>query len=49
MAEHDDVTTEYRIEHDTMGEVRDACDALETVVADEFWPLPRYREMLFPV
>ena len=22
MAEHDDVTTEYRIEHDTMGEVR---------------------------
>jgi glutamine synthetase len=34
---------------ETMGEVREACDALETVVADEFWPLPRYREMLFPV
>ncbi len=34
---------------DTMGEVRDACDALELNVGDEFWPLPRYREMLFPV
>jgi glutamine synthetase len=34
---------------DTMGDVRDACDALELTVGDEFWPLPRYREMLFPV
>ncbi len=34
---------------DTMGEVRDAADALELVVGDEYWPLPRYREMLFPV
>jgi glutamine synthetase len=34
---------------DTMAAVREACDALETVVGDEFWPLPRYREMLFPV
>jgi glutamine synthetase len=32
-----------------MGEVREACDALELSIADEFWPLPRYREMLFPV
>ncbi len=34
---------------ETMGEVRDAADALELVVGDEYWPLPRYREMLFPV
>ena len=34
---------------DIMGEVREACDALEVTVGDEFWPLPRYREMLFPV
>src|SRR5918999_540354 len=30
-------------------EVRAACDKLELVVADELWPLPKYREMLFPV
>ncbi len=34
---------------DTMAEVREAADALELIVGDEFWPLPRYREMLFPV
>ena len=34
---------------DTMGGVRDAADALELVIGDEYWPLPRYREMLFPV
>ena len=34
---------------DTMAGVREACDALELVVGDEFWPLPKYREMLFPV
>jgi len=34
---------------DAMHEVREAVDALELVVGDEFWPLPRYREMLFPV
>ena len=34
---------------DTMADVRDAADALELVVGDEYWPLPRYREMLFPV
>jgi glutamine synthetase len=32
-----------------MQEVRDAVDALELVVGDEYWPVPRYREMLFPV
>lgn len=30
-----------------MGEVREHADALEGMVADELWPLPKYREMLF--
>jgi glutamine synthetase len=30
-----------------MQKVRDACDALELVVDDHLWPLPKYREMLF--
>lgn len=30
-----------------MGAVRAAADALETVVADDLWPLPTYQEMLF--
>ena len=34
---------------DTMAEVRKMCDALELIVGDDFWPLPKYREMLFPV
>ena len=34
---------------EAMQAVRDACDALEVGIADELWPLPRYREMLFPV
>jgi glutamine synthetase len=34
---------------DTMAEVRACCDALERVVSDDCWPLPKYREMLFPV
>lgn len=34
---------------DRMAETRGACDALEVVVGDDFWPLPKYREMLFPV
>jgi glutamine synthetase type III len=29
--------------------VRNCCDAIEVSVADEQWPLPKYREMLFPV
>jgi glutamine synthetase len=32
-----------------MGAARDAADALELRLPDENWPLPRYREMLFPV
>ena len=34
---------------DTMARVRAAADALELMVDDECWPLPKYREMLFPV
>ncbi len=34
---------------DTTAEVRKVCDALELIVGDDFWPLPKYREMLFPV
>jgi glutamine synthetase len=30
-----------------MDRVRVAADALEKVVADDFWPLPKYSEMLF--
>jgi glutamine synthetase len=30
-----------------MDRVRAHADALETMVADEYWPLPKYREMLF--
>ncbi|HJU90367.1 MAG TPA: glutamine synthetase III [Gemmatimonadaceae bacterium] len=34
---------------DRMADVRAAADALELSVADEVWPLPKYREILFPV
>ena len=34
---------------DAMAAVRAACDALELALPDEQWPLPKYREMLFPV
>jgi glutamine synthetase len=30
-----------------MGGVREAADALEKVVADDLWPLPKYSEILF--
>jgi glutamine synthetase len=30
-----------------MAEIRTDCDEIESVVADDFWPLPKYREMLF--
>lgn len=30
-----------------LNELRAEIDGLETVVADEYWPLPKYREMLF--
>jgi glutamine synthetase len=31
----------------TLLEVRRYCDELETIIADDQWPLPKYREMLF--
>jgi glutamine synthetase len=34
---------------DAMAAVRAASDAIELAVPDELWPLPKYREMLFPV
>jgi glutamine synthetase len=34
---------------DAMAAVRAASDALELLVPDDQWPLPKYREMLFPV
>ena len=34
---------------DRMADVRITCDALELIVGDEHWPLPKYREILFPV
>ena len=40
------LTTQVR---DIMLEVRNCCDALEMALPDESWPLPKYREMLFPV
>jgi glutamine synthetase len=30
-----------------MAEIRTDCDDIEAVVADDYWPLPKYREMLF--
>jgi glutamine synthetase len=27
--------------------LREVADELETVVADDLWPLPKYRELLF--
>jgi len=34
---------------DAMTDVREKCDELELMVSDSEWPLPKYREMLFPV
>jgi glutamine synthetase len=30
-----------------MSDVRQVCDELESIVADDYWPLPKYREILF--
>jgi glutamine synthetase len=32
-----------------MADVREISDALELAVSDDLWPLPKYREMLFPL
>ena len=50
---HDDLPKQARLltsaGADAMAAVRESTDALELKVADELWPLPKYREMLFPV
>ena len=52
--DHDDLeSTEKLAEHaqkgllPAMDAIRAASDVLETVVADDLWPLPTYQEMLF--
>jgi glutamine synthetase len=30
-----------------LNNLRTAADKLETMIADDLWPLPTYREMLF--
>ncbi|MGC4003030.1 MAG: hypothetical protein QM811_07810 [Pirellulales bacterium] len=46
-----DVTAEAKHFNDTvkpaMLAVREIADELETIVADDIWPLPKYQEMLF--
>jgi glutamine synthetase len=48
---HEDVLEHVRYIHDVvvpaMEAVRAAADALEKVVADDVWPLPKYSEILF--
>lgn len=34
---------------DRMASLRQVCDAVESMIDDTVWPLPKYREMLFPV
>ena len=50
---HDDLPKQARLltsnGADAMAAVRDASDALELMISDELWPLPKYREMLFPM
>ncbi|MBI4229636.1 MAG: glutamine synthetase III [Planctomycetes bacterium] len=50
-ATHGDVSAHARACRDkvlpAMDAVREAADALERIVDDELWPLPKYREMLF--
>ncbi len=50
---HDDLEAAAKallaLREDEMQEARKAADQLERVVGDGYWPLPKYREMLFPV
>ncbi len=32
---------------EAMAEVRALCDELESIISDDYWPIPKYREMLF--
>ena len=48
---HGDVLKHAKHQRDVllpaMAELRVVADKLELTVADEYWPLPKYREMLF--
>jgi glutamine synthetase len=50
---HDSIENQARLltadGADTMAAARESCDALELSIPDSVWPLPKYREMLFPV
>ncbi|MDB4886772.1 MAG: Glutamine synthetase type protein, partial [Gemmatimonadetes bacterium] len=50
---HDDLPKQAKLltgaGADAMAAVRECADALELKVDDALWPLPKYREMLFPV
>jgi glutamine synthetase len=50
---HDDIVAQGELisaaGREALDAVRSASDALEITVGDAYWPLPRYREMLFPV
>jgi len=52
-AKHDFTSTDEHMQYcasvirPLMDEVRLHADALETEIADDLWPLPKYREMLF--
>jgi len=50
---HDELEAQARLltadGADRMAEVRETSDALELLVSDDLWPLPKYREMLFPL
>src|SRR6476661_8282844 len=50
---HDDLPKQAKFLTSTgtesMTAAREASDAIELTVSDELWPLPKYREILFPV
>jgi glutamine synthetase len=50
---HDELEAQARLltadGAERMADVREISDALELVVSDDLWPLPKYREMLFPL
>ena len=50
---HDDAAKQAKLltggVADAMAAARACSDALELKISDELWPLPKYREMLFPV
>ena len=53
MGKHDFASVEEHMQYSAqtirplMDKVREYADALEGEVADDFWPLPTYQEMLF--